>query len=233
MVSQLLRSLISCTGIAVAVLALSMILAGCGSTQDMSEEMHTLNAVGQLEYRIDSLSNENRRLKQQIEAVSIENRNLTARTAELNSKIAEAKPVEATPPPAPKPTPAPVRSADMNERYASAFADYRKRNFGPAMEQFEALLKDGIKEDLADNCHYWIGECLYGMGKYTEAIRHFTQVIAFKHTEKRDDAQMMIGNCYVAMGNKSAAREAYNNLIASYPASPFVRKAQAKLDRLK
>ena len=43
-----------------------------------------------LEYRLDSLQNENRRLQDQIEAVASENRKLTARNAELETKLTEA-----------------------------------------------------------------------------------------------------------------------------------------------
>ncbi len=221
---------------AAIVFAVSMIAAlfvGCGASKEMGDEQSedAMSVTGRLEYRVDSLSNENRRLRQQLEAVSTENRNLASRSADLETKLHEAK-AAPPPPPAAKPTPAPAQTMDMTGRYSNALAEYRKRNFAAAINQFESLLSDGIREDLADNCHYWIGESNYGLGKYQEAIGHFEHVFGFKHTEKRDDAQLMIGNSYGAMGNKKAAREAYNRLISSYPASTFVRKAQEKLDKL-
>ena len=213
-----------------AVSTIAAFVAGCGSSKEMGggQPENTMSVTGQLEYRIDSLSNENRRLRQQLEAVSTENRNLSSRAADLEAKLREAK---AAPPPPPAKQ-APAQTMDMTGRYTNALAEYRKRNFAAAIMQFESLLSDGIREDLADNCHYWIGESHYGMGKYQEAIGHFEKVFGFKHTEKRDDAQLMIGNCYAAMGDKKAAREAYNKLISSYPASTFVRKAQEKIGRL-
>ena len=222
---------------AALVFTVSMIAAlvvGCGASKEMGDEQSEgeMSVTGRLEYRIDSLANENRRMRQQLEAVATENRNLTARAADLETKLREAKAAPPPPPPAAKTTPAPAQTMDMTGRYSNALAEYRKRNFAAAIKQFESLLSDGIREDLADNCHYWIGESNYGMGKYQEAIGHFEHVFGFKHTEKRDDAQLMIGNSYAAMGNKKAAREAYNKLISSYPASTFVRKAQEKLGRL-
>lgn len=232
------RSLSSDVKVLVPSLMLSALMVGCGSSKEVEEgEEYGLSSVGRLEYSIDSLANENRRLRQQIEAVSIENRNLTARVAELNVRLAEAPavpfPTEVTPPPTPKETKVLPKSTDIMVRYNSAVAEYRKRNFPAASAQFQSMLDDGIREDLADNCHYWIGESQYGMGKYQAAIDHFAHVIGYKHTEKRDDAQMMIGNCYLALGNKTAAREAFNKLIATYPASPFVRRAQERLDHMK
>ncbi len=70
------------------------------------------------------------------------------------------------------------------------------------------------------------------MGRYSDAIQHFEMARGYRYSEKKDDAQLMIGNSYSAMGNKSAARDAYNKLISSYPASPYVKKAEEKLARL-
>jgi len=204
----------------VAALLISLAIAGCGggeSTQD--EQMFSQTAM--LQYRIDSLTAENRRLMQQIDALSSENRSLTARSADLEMQLKEAQ----TPPPAPVIT-------DMSAAYTAALGQYRKRDFAGAMQQFEQLLGNNIQEDLADNCHYWIGECLYGMGQYGDAIHHFETAKGMAHSEKKDDSQLMIGNSYAAMGNKAAARDAYNALISSYPASPYLKKAQEKLGRL-
>jgi TolA-binding protein len=215
-----------------AAAGLSLLMFGCSSgKQAADEQWNAPGAVtGQLEYRIDSLSNENRRLKQQIDAVSTENRNLTARTAELDTRLKETKVTPAAPM-TPSATPAPVK--DMTAGYSAALAEYRKKSFAEAAKRFESLLSGGIREDLADNCHYWTGESYYGIGKYSDAMHHFEQVLGYKHSEKKDDAQLMIGNCYAAMGNKASAKEAYNKLITSYPASPYVTKAKDKLAKIK
>lgn len=208
--------------------AFSLFLFGCGSGEETTDEWETtpvISMTARLEYRIDSLMNENRRSKQQIEALATENRSLTARAAELEMKLDEAL---AAPPPPPEPEPI----TNMNSAYLSALAQYRQRDFAGAKEKFEALLAGGIGDKLADNCHYWIGECSYGMGRYSDAIQHFEMVRGYRYSEKKDDAQLMIGNSYSAMGNKSAARDAYNKLISSYPASPYVKKAEEKLARL-
>jgi TolA-binding protein len=93
-------------------------------------------------------------------------------------------------------------------------------------------LNGNVRDDLADNCHYWIGESYYGMRKYSEAINHFRMVLDFKKSEKKDDAQLMIGNASAAMGDKQGARTAYSTLISSYPVSSLVSKAREKLARL-
>jgi tol-pal system protein YbgF len=173
---------------------------------------------------MDSLMNENRRLEQQVEALAAENRNLTARAAELETRLNEAlaAPKVETPPP----------MAASTGGYEGALSAFRSRDYAGAIQSFEALLNGGVGEDLADNCHYWIGEAFYGQRKYAEAISHFKMVHDYGRSEKKDDAQLMIGNASVAMGDRAGARDAFNSLISNYPTSPLVAKAREKLARL-
>ncbi len=218
-----------CRFISIGIFAL--VLYGCGTvpetTSDTWESGPPVSMTARLEYRVDSLMNENRRLHQQVEALATENRNLTARNAELETRLNET----ATTPPTETTTPS--ATSDASAGYAGALAAYRKRDFAGASQQFETLLSSNIREDLADNCHYWIGESYYGMRKYKEAISHFRMALDYKRSEKKDDAQLMIGNASAAMGDKAGAKEAYNKLITSYPVSPLVPKAKEKLARMR
>ena len=212
-----------------SVLVFGFVLSGCGtvpeSTSDTWDSNPPVSANARLEYRVDSLTNEIRNRDQQIEALATENRNLASRNTEFETRISEmaAKPEPAT-------TPA-LESASATG-YDGALETFRRRDFASAIQQFEALLSGNVRDDLADNCHYWIGESYYGMRKYKEAIEHFRMVLNNKKSEKKDDAQLMIANACWGMGDKSAAREEYNKLISSYPASDFVPKAKEKLARL-
>jgi len=213
----------------VSIVSFALVLYGCGaapeSTSDTWESQVPVSTAARLEYRIDSLMNENRRLHQQAEALATENRNLTARSAELEARISEMAA-------SPRMEPAVSASSGVASGYEGALSAYRSRNFAGAVEGFQALLDGNVRDDLADNCHYWIGESYYGLRKYREAIDHFTMVIGYKKSEKKDDAQLMLANALAATGDKVGARAAYNTLISSYPASPLVPKAKEKLARL-
>jgi TolA-binding protein len=199
------------------------VLSGCGSGQEAQmEELSYQNS--RLRAMNDSLAAEAYRMNQQIEVLVSENRILTARAADMEARLKEMQ-TPAQPPPPP-----PV--SDMSSAYGQALEQYRARDFSGAMVRFEQLIKGGVREDLADNCHYWIGECLYGMGKYGEAIQHFETALGFASSEKKDDSMLMIGNSHAAMGDKAAARDWFNRLITSYPASPYLAKAQEKLSRI-
>ena len=216
------------------VSALALMSYGCGSTEESTEQSETTPAISptaQLEYRIDSLKNENRRMKDQVDAVTAENRNLTAKNADLETKLNEA--MAAQKPAAPQPTPPAGTGEGMNSGYQAALDLFKAKNYTDAVDQFEGLLKAGISDDLASNCQYWIGESYYGMKKYSDAIQHFEMVFDYKKSAKKAAAQLMIGNAYRASGNAAAAKEAYEKVVSGYPLSTFVKNAQDKLAKLK
>jgi tol-pal system protein YbgF len=216
------------------VVVFSLALAGCGSAEDAMEdefgELPQVTPTAQLEFRIDSLTNENRRLHDQLDAATAESRGLAGRVAELETKLAELT----APPPAPAPVPAPVVNgpADM-AAYNAAKAQFDGRNYAAAIEQFQGLLSSGAAGNMADNCQYWIGESHYAMRNYVDAIQNFKAVMDFKRSEKIPDAQLMIGNCEAMLGNREAAREAYTAVVTNFPMSPAVDKAKAKLAKMK
>ncbi len=209
---------------------LSLTTLGCGASEESTEEWEstpTDSPTARLEYRADSLTNENRRMKDQLDALSVENRNLTARNAELETRLNEAM---ASPKAAP---PSAVSSGSgSSSDYDAALSLVRKRDYNGAIQQFDALLKGGIQEDLAGNCHYWIGESYYAMRKYDDAQKHFEMVFDYKKSHKKEDAQLMIGNCLLASGNKAGAKEAFQKVVNNYPGSPLAKKAQDKLAKL-
>jgi tol-pal system protein YbgF len=212
-------------------LGLAVVAVGCGSSEEETESWETTPAVSATatpEVKPDSMKNENRRVKDQLDALAAENRTLTARNAELETKLNEAT-AAAKAPAAPSMATAPI--GDVNGAYNTALGEFRRRNYQEAANQFEAILNSGT-DKLAPNCHYWIGESFYGMKKYDDAIKHFETVLGYTGSGKRPYAQLMIGNSYSALGDKAAAKDAYSKLVSNYPASSLVEKAKARLSRL-
>ena len=210
-------------------LGLAVVAVGCGSSEEDTESWETTPAVSSTaapEAQADSMKNENRRIKEQTDALAAENRTLTARNAELETKLNEASAAKA---PAPAMTSVPM--GNVSGAYNAALGEFRRRNFQEAASQFEAILNSGT-DKLVDNCHYWIGESFYGMKRYDEAIKQFETVLGYSGSGKRPYAQLMIGNSYVALGDKAAAKEAYSKLVSTYPSSALVEKAKGKLSRL-
>ncbi|HMK39251.1 MAG TPA: hypothetical protein VK569_07925, partial [Bacteroidota bacterium] len=136
-------------------LGLAVVAVGCGSSEEDTESWETTPAVSATatpEAKADSMKNENRRIKEQMDALAAENRTLTARNAELETKLTEATAVAKTPAPAMTTPSAPV--GDVSGAYNAALAEYKRKNYQEAANQFEAILNSG-SDKLADNCHYW------------------------------------------------------------------------------
>ena len=219
-----------------ALLLLAVACVGCGTVQEGTYEEDWTNTppvsvTARLEYRIDSLTNENRRLRQQLEAVSTENENLSTRIAELQSRPADTTPASRPSSPVVTPKPATPRTI-VTPGYDGALSKFRGRDFQGAIEQFNSVLTGGVADDLADNCHYWIGESYFGLKKFNDAIQHFETVAGMTGSDKADDAQLMIGNAYAALSKKTEAKEALQKLITMYPSSPLVKRAKAKMASL-
>ena len=212
-----------------AVLVLSLTVFGCGSSEESAEEWETAPEVSPsalMEYRLDSLQNDNRRMKDQLEAVAAENRNLTARNAELETKLADAMASPKTE------TPSAETPSHVAGGYDGALEKFRTRDYQGAIADFQALLDSGIEASLADNCHYWIGESYFGLHEYSQALKNFQDVTALQRSGKKADATLMIGNCHLAMGNAAAAKEAFQKVVSDFPASSLVEKARVKLAKM-
>jgi tol-pal system protein YbgF len=123
-------------------------------------------------------------------------------------------------------------TGDFNRDYKMALSEYENRNYKQAIQVFEELLAGNTKGSLSDNCQYWLGECYYGMGKYTQAIVEFTKVFEFNNSNKSDAAQLKIGLCHLRMGDKARAKEELERLLSDYPKSEYVGKVKSYLAKL-
>jgi tol-pal system protein YbgF len=231
---------------AVLLLGAGICLNGCGPTEETLEDEQweaasapspsqpvavspppAVPPAPPLPGNLDSLMRANLILQGQVDALTAETRRMRGRIAELETRFRET-------PTAPPAAPAPVSpSSDLKAAYAEALDQFMKRNYQSAIQQFEGILQSNRGNDLADNCTYWIGESYYALRNHSEAIRQFERVLEYPASGKKPYAQLMIGNAQMALGNRAAARAAYNAVVSSYPNSPLVSKAEAKLARLR
>ncbi|MFQ5602034.1 MAG: tol-pal system YbgF family protein [bacterium] len=113
--------------------------------------------------------------------------------------------------------------------YQDALDDVYSHKYTSAIAKFNDILKMDDKENLADNCQYWIGECYFAMGNYELAIAEFEKVFAFEVNNKADDAQFMIGMAYLKIGEKQLAEIELTNLLTYYESSEYASRAEQQL----
>ena len=214
----------------IAVLFLFAMI-GCGSSEEAQKEMSPPppSATETMQKEMNDLKSQNESLKKQVTKLEQDNRSAIAKAAEMETLLAEAKEKSAPLPPLVVRQPMPGGAC---ENYKEALRLFNSRNYIEAASLFQSALDGGITEKMEDNCYYWLGECAYGEKKYDEAIKHFLKVFTFRISEKKDDSQLMIGNSYLAMGNKEKAKEAFERFTKKFPASPFIKLVQEKLAKL-
>jgi len=105
--------------------------------------------------------------------------------------------------------------------YHQARAQFESFQYAQAVASFQSLLQQYPNHQMADNCQYWIGECYFGMRQYQQALIEFQKVFAYSQTDKHDDAQIMIGMCYVKSGDMARARQEFQTFLNTYQYSEY------------
>ncbi len=198
-------------------------------TQPVQQEGPTRE---QLQNDLDAQKSENVQLKDQVSSLQQSNNVLTNKVSDLEAANAAltSAPKKSEPVRIEKRTAKPGTSSVEEVRaYEGAVSLARKKNYRDAMSEMQTLLNTGIKDDYADNCHYWLGECSYQLKEYSQAIQHLQHVLGYKFSEKKDDAQLMIAQSYERLGDKMKAQAEYQRLVEMYPTSEYAKRARAKL----
>jgi tol-pal system protein YbgF len=237
-----------------------MILTGLGMTAvigcSASEEMMQQHAqqMAEKDQQMDSMRTENTGVRQRMIKLEQDNKNLEARLSESEMKVmterdradkAEAA-LRSTPPAKPVPPvkevskempkegakEAPKSSAEASGGYQEALELVKARKFDEAISKFESLLTGGIGNDLADNCHYWMGEANYAKKQYQEAIKHFEMVMNYQKSEKTGDAHYMMAQSYERLGDKAKAKSEYETVVKDFPTSSRVQTAKERAAKL-
>ncbi|MBD3242589.1 MAG: tol-pal system protein YbgF [Chitinivibrionales bacterium] len=124
------------------------------------------------------------------------------------------------------------RRGSESELYRQALKAFRSRDYRTALRTLTAMVEAYPDGGYAENGHYWIGECHYGLKDYQRAVVSFQQVLALPAKTKDDDAQLKLGVCYVKLGQNDRARRSFESLLREYPSSEYAPRARSYLARL-
>jgi TolA-binding protein len=209
--------------LAASAVAMVVILSGCGNTRQLEASLaEKQSAVDSLQKRSDALATENGKLKGRVSELEKSLNNSNARVIDLEKQIEEVR-VELDK------AKAKGGKGNLEGAYRDALQKFMDRRYEEAIASFESLLADGMPDPLNDNCHYWIGESLFGLQRYKEAVARFDEVLEFRWSNKKDDSQVMIARCFAKMGDKARARAEYQKLVDTYPASPYLDLAKGRV----
>ena len=129
--------------------------------------------------------------------------------------------------PGKKPVPAP------EETYNKASELLKKGDLAGAKAEFKRFLEVYPKSKLAENAHYWLGECYFSEKKYDEAILEFDEVIKnYPKGNKVPDALFRQGMAFLEMNDTTNAKLIFKEVIKRFPKSDQAKRAAKKLKEI-
>jgi tol-pal system protein YbgF len=185
--------------------------------------------------RVDSLLNEVRALRGQLETV--QNNQETVKTqqrelyADLDKRLqaVEARGAVAVP------TAAAAAAADDDAAaYKKAFDLLKEGKYTEATAAFTQFLSAYPQSSLVDNAHYWLGEAHYVGKDFSAALKSFKTVVEkYPDSRKLPDAWLKIGFCQYELKNWKDARSALNRVMQLAPDTQAAKLADQRLTKLK
>ena len=119
------------------------------------------------------------------------------------------------------------------ELYKAAYKKFQETDTEGAIKDFTSFIDLYPNSALADNAHFWIGECYYSMKDYDRAILEYDKVIKdYPNADKVPSAMLKEGYAFAELGEINSARVVLNDLIQNYPGEPQADLAKKKLEKL-
>ena len=109
---------------------------------------------------------------------------------------------------------------------------FRQKNYESAIVEFNKSSLGSKDQKTITMCNYWLGESHFGMKQFDKAIIYFQKVIKSPSDYKHDNAQLMLAESYIRIGNLSGAKSAFKLLVENYPKSIYVPRAKKMLQQL-
>lgn len=194
------------------------------NSADLGAEIEALSSeVAQLAGKISALQRD-------VETSQADHARMKAefeeRILSLNTRLAEAekKALEKPPPPA----------MTKSELFSAGATKFKAKQYAASRREFQKFYKENPAAARADNALYWIGTSYARENNHEKAIAAYQRVID-RHPDGDmvDDAFFAAGTAAASMKWCTDARAYFGVLVKRFPKSPFVRRAQDQLKRLK
>ncbi|HXV81164.1 MAG TPA: tol-pal system protein YbgF [Candidatus Binatia bacterium] len=126
-----------------------------------------------------------------------------------------------------------AESDTIRRDYEAAWRSLDKKEYKAAIGRFREFIKKYPKSTLAGNAQYWIGESLYALKEFDQAIIEFDAVRRrYPQGEKVPAALLKQGFAFAELGEKLNARLILQEVVEKYPQSPEAGRAKQRLKSL-
>lgn len=128
---------------------------------------------------------------------------------------------------------APGSAAGEQASYDAAFNALKGGDYQKAIAGFHSFADTYPTSSLASNAQYWLGEAYYVTRDYQNAIAAFQKVtIDYPDSRKSPDALVKIGFTQSALGRNADARATLKDVVKRYPGTEAAQLATERLKRL-
>jgi len=119
-----------------------------------------------------------------------------------------------------------------SETYDRALGFYRDDRYEEAMAGFKNFLTQYPTSDLADNAHFWIGECHRVLKKYEEAILAYQKVInGYPKGNKVPSAMLQQALTFEKINDTTTANLVFKKLVKDFPKTKEAEIARNRLSK--
>ena len=117
-----------------------------------------------------------------------------------------------------------------SEIYDRTLGLYKDGRYEEAIADFKSFLKSYPESDLADNAHFWIGECFRALKDYEEAILAYQRVInGYPKGNKVPSAMLHQGFAFEKINDKTTANLVFKKLVKNFPKTREAESAKKRL----
>ena len=113
------------------------------------------------------------------------------------------------------------------EFYESAFADYRREEYAAALTGFEKILRYYPDGQFNANARYWMSQSFLALGEYEPAAAAARQLIALHGDgDKVPDAMLTLAQALQNLGQEAESRATLEQLLAAHPTTLAADRAR-------
>ncbi len=203
---------------------LSALIEGIDNFEENSSSEATMDEYIKLKSRVDDLNDKIQQKELEIDELRAQLEARQQKVAQLENRMRSRGGAVAAS--------FNIDASDFSANYERGLENYYAHEYDAAIYIFNTILDTYPNHRLASNCQYWIGESYFGKGNYESALQAFEQVFQYENSVKKDDALLMMGRCYLKLGDANMASQMFNRLMSEYPDSEYFYKAEQLVNNL-
>ncbi len=189
--------------------------------EDINKEDYMVSQVKQLTSRVQELSSRIERVENHVGLEPPAEKE----EVEVRETLTEKKPEK----------PAPVEAAKKpteSSLYEKTLGLFREDRYDEAIEGFKEFLKMYPGSDLADNAHFWIGECYRMKEDYEKAILAYQKVInGYPKGNKVPSALLHQAYAFEELNDETTSNLIYKKLVKNHPETREAEIARKRLGK--